>query len=101
MNPKNFLDQEVKRSGLPYKEWYWNVYLQSDHWKELRARKLKEAKYKCQCCGKARPLDVHHNNYRSIYDVKLSDLLAVCRRCHNAIDKYMKTMKSRLKNFRK
>jgi 5-methylcytosine-specific restriction endonuclease McrA len=27
-------------------------------------------------------LDVHHVNYRNLFDVKLLDLLALCRSCH-------------------
>lgn len=63
-----------------HRKWYREVYLKSDHWHELRSRKLKQNP-KCERCP-ARACDVHHVNYRNIFDVQLSDLLSLCRPCH-------------------
>lgn len=65
-----------------HREWYRGVYLKSDHWKELKALKLTHNPI-CQRCGFKHHLDVHHVNYRNIFDVSLSDLLTLCRICHN------------------
>lgn len=85
MNAKVRLDLEVLRSGFPYKEWYWKIYLKSDHWNDLRLRKLEQCRYKCSLCDKKKKLDVHHMRYKNIYDIELIDLLACCRKCHKAI----------------
>lgn len=61
---------------------YRNVYLTSEHWKNLRKEKL-EKQSKCERCGTALSLDVHHENYRGLYDVTLEDLHVFCRVCHN------------------
>jgi hypothetical protein len=70
------------------REWYRTVYLSSEHWKNLRRRKL-AAQPSCEMCGRYGAhhsyLDVHHVNYRNIFDVELTDLLTVCRRCHKQI----------------
>lgn len=74
---------EVRESGLTGKEWYRLVYLRSDHWKDLRLRAMAALeKVCCQQCGATRSLDVHHLRYRSIYDVKVTDLQVLCRACH-------------------
>lgn len=65
---------------MPYAD-----YLQTDHWKELRKEKLKEAGNRCQVCGngwRQGPLNVHHNTYRNRGREFLSDLLVLCRGCH-------------------
>lgn len=62
--------------------YYREVYLSSDHWKALRSRKL-SANPVCECCGTSKRLDIHHLNYRNLYDVTLDDLQTLCRRCHH------------------
>lgn len=66
------------------REWYRTVYLNSEHWKTLRRTKLAE-KPACEMCGHKDHLDVHHVNYRNLFDVTTQDLLTVCRRCHEQI----------------
>lgn len=63
------------------REWYRVVYLNSEHWHNLRSRKLKKVDY-CECCGSHIRLDVHHLNYRNLIDVGLADLCVLCRGCH-------------------
>lgn len=65
-----------------HREWYRNVYLHSEHWSDLKARKL-SANPECQRCGSKFRLDIHHVNYRNIFDVELSDLLTLCRGYHD------------------
>jgi 5-methylcytosine-specific restriction endonuclease McrA len=63
------------------KYFYRNVYLHSDHWKNLRKEKLVQISI-CEKCKTIHNLDVHHINYKGLYDVKLSDLQVLCRKCH-------------------
>jgi hypothetical protein len=67
-----------------HRDWYWNVYLKSDHWRDLRAAKL-AANPVCERCKKRRSAEPHHLRYKNIFDVVLTDLLAVCRECHAEI----------------
>jgi len=62
--------------------YYRDVYLKSDHWKFLREEKLLRDS-SCEECGEVYGLDVHHKNYRGLYDVKINDLVTLCRVCHN------------------
>lgn len=68
--------------GNRNKNYYRNVYLQSEHWKNLRKEKL-ERNPICEQCGSSLSLDVHHVQYRNLYDVTLKDLQTLCRLCHN------------------
>jgi hypothetical protein len=64
------------------KHFYRNVYLKSDHWKNLREEKLEQVTA-CETCKTTCSLDVHHDNYRGLYDVRLTDLRVLCRKCHD------------------
>lgn len=66
-----------KLKYMPYKE-----YLQTDHWKLTRKKKLRESKYKCQLCGSKGELHVHHNTYERRGEEDLSDLVVLCSDCH-------------------
>jgi len=67
--------------------WYREVYLQSEDWKNLRAAVLaiKAPDGRCNVCGKKRKLDVHHIEYRKLYDVPFAALIPICRKCHEEI----------------
>ena len=68
---------------LADREYYRKVYLKTDHWKDLKRRKL-ELVNSCEDCETKKYLDVHHLVYRNLYDVELDDLVVLCRRCHKA-----------------
>lgn len=68
------------------RDFYRNIYLKSEHWINLKKEKLKEFDC-CALCNSIKKLDVHHLNYKNLYDVELSDLLVVCRPCHAKIHK--------------
>jgi hypothetical protein len=72
----------INESGLTRKQWYSQVYLRSHHWKTLRRGKLDKVGRKCEKCGTTRRLEVHHLEYRNIYDVKFADLQVLCAYHH-------------------
>lgn len=80
------------------REWYRTVYLKSEHWKTLRGKKL-ELNPSCEICGKIGVMDVHHVNYRQLFDVQLTDLLTVCRKCHDGIHKHCPPEKRQKEEF--
>lgn len=68
----------------PRRYWYREYYLKSRHWK-ARARKARRlADYRCEECGRSKPLDVHHVNYSRIFWEWNKDLKVLCRTCHKA-----------------
>ena len=77
---------------LPDIDYYWNVYLKSEHWKELKNRKLL-VNPNCENCNVSSYLDVHHIDYKNLYDVELIDLKTLCRKCHNEEHKRLRVQK--------
>lgn len=77
--------------------YYREVYLKSDHWKFLREEKLRISP-ECQKCGIYSNLDVHHKEYRGLYDVRISDLVTLCRKCHEIEHKTNRREKKKKRN---
>ena len=75
-------DKAIADYGKSMREWYREVYLNSEHWKNLRAQKLAEKGRKCEKCGSGTCIQIHHLNYRFIFDVQLCDLQVLCEACH-------------------
>ncbi len=61
--------------------WYRQVYLRSEHWRNLRRRKFQESP-SCYTCRSREHLDIHHASYQNLYKERLSELITLCRRCH-------------------
>tara|TARA_B100001758_G_C17816129_1_gene306954 strand:+ start:148 stop:483 length:336 start_codon:yes stop_codon:yes gene_type:complete len=59
----------------------YQEYLRSDDWMNKRRIKISKKK-RCAICATTEEIHVHHLNYRSLHDVKQSDLRKLCRRCH-------------------
>jgi len=57
-------------------------YLFSEMWGEKRLWILECFKFKCQKCGSTEKLQVHHKNYESCGNEKLSDVTVLCFKCH-------------------
>jgi phage terminase large subunit GpA-like protein len=64
--------------------YYRSEYLKSDHWKLLKKSKLNQINC-CEICGSNLNLDVHHLNYKNLYDVTEEDLQVLCRFHHEEI----------------
>ena len=78
------LQAALNSSGMRLKEWYRHVYLNSDHWRQLRRAAIEKHGAHCaRCAASGHPLDVHHLRYRSIFDVVPDDLQILCRSCHD------------------
>jgi hypothetical protein len=82
------------------RSWYRQVYLRSDHWKNLRTAKL-EATPICEICKREKAVEPHHKRYKQIFDVTLDDLLSVCRACHDEIHRREGMPKRKRPKFQK
>ena len=62
------------------------AYLDSPQWKAIKRQRLAMDQYTCQSCYQSGlSLEVHHLHYRTFKSESLSDLISVCRNCHEAI----------------
>ena len=59
----------------------YGEYLKTEDWANKRYfKRLK--RNNCGICNAKKNLDVHHLNYKKLYDVEQTDLRVLCRRCH-------------------
>ena len=63
----------------------YKEYLNSNSWKNLKAKVIKRDGGICQGCFLELPLDVHHLTYERIGDELGVDLISLCRQCHDRI----------------
>jgi hypothetical protein len=82
----------------------YKKYLKLDHWKGL-SRRIRQERGNCQECGKKYNLNVHHLNYDRIGNELESDLIVLCKWCHNLrhckIKKITKIKTLKVPNLRK
>ncbi len=74
--------QRLERNIYILRAMDYDLYLQTDHWKETRQKALKAAKYKCNKCNKGKRLQVHHLSYIRRGHEHSKDLIVLCRACH-------------------
>jgi hypothetical protein len=68
----------------------YELYLCTQHWKDIRRKKL-DQKPVCEICKDKKATQVHHLRYNDdngktiLYKEKLSDLCSVCKTCHKKL----------------
>lgn len=62
---------------LPY-----NLYLRTQHWKQMRALAIDRYGRTCVLCDGDDNVNVHHRTYERIGRERLDDLVVLCRKCH-------------------
>ena len=72
---------------LSRREYYRNVYLKSEAWKQKRYLVLKRDNWRCVYCGE-QATEVHHTKYAiNIGNEPIEWLVSICRDCHDIIHK--------------
>lgn len=68
----------------------YQLYMQSEAWKELRQKIIELDGHSCRKCGASATLEVHHKTYARLGNEDLDDLVTLCARCHGRADKKRK-----------
>lgn len=78
--------------GIEAKHYYRFGYLKSEQWQTVRIEALAREKGKCQICGEfSISSDAHHIEYPdNIWETKSSQLIILCRICHDLIHGVLK-----------
>lgn len=63
----------------------YNIYLLSEHWRNLRIIALERDKYICQFCKLEPATEVHHLTYKNLGNESLDELISYCRVCHGKV----------------
>lgn len=73
------------RNGSKWTKAQYQEYLQTDHWRTMRAKALLHYGRKCYLCGAAGDgvqIDIHHNDYSRLGGEWMSDLIPLCNEHH-------------------
>jgi hypothetical protein len=77
----------------------YHTYLKSDHWKNVKVRYFSSKRPKvCDICGSDKEINLHHKTYTRLGHEYLTDLIVLCRDCHEAVHSFLKS-KDRPKNI--
>lgn len=60
-------------------------YIKTEAWQEQRLKTFKRDGFKCVCCGAAQNLEAHHITYKNLGAELETDLVTLCRKCHEGI----------------
>jgi len=71
----------------------YREYLKSPQWQKIRERKIRQSGCRCEHCGSSGPFQVHHVTYRNLGHENDAELMALCGRCHEAIEAVIQTGK--------
>ena len=76
---------EKRKSDFLQKHEEYENYLQSDDWREKRRLVLRRCGNICECCLQNDAIQVHHTNYKTLFDEVAWDLKGVCITCHKRL----------------
>lgn len=85
---RSFSAQEIKEIERRKRKEYYNRLLEDKRWKEFRLKVLSERGNKCECCGGADVLQIHHTFYirgKMPWEYDIKDMRVLCRTCHQKI----------------
>jgi len=60
----------------------YDKYIASEDWQLKRKFAIQLADYKCETCEKRGYLEVHHSNYKCLYQERFDDVYVLCKECH-------------------
>lgn len=62
-------------------------YMESEQWKQLRDYVGDFWDWHCALCNSDNKVELHHRTYERFGSEKLTDVVLLCRRCHQAADR--------------
>jgi hypothetical protein len=69
------------------RKFFYDQYLQTEHWKELSEKVKDRAGRKCQVCNSRNNLNAHHRTYERLGEEHDDDLICLCSSCHELFSK--------------
>ena len=82
---KNLAYEAVLKTIKPQLQAEYETYLRSPEWRALRALVFERCGGECEICKEASAEEAHHLTYERIGREDLSDLMGVCKPCHELI----------------
>lgn len=63
----------------------YTAYLKTEKWQKKRFERNKLDGFRCQMCGTAKNLNVHHLTYENLGRESIYDLVTLCESCHKKV----------------
>jgi 5-methylcytosine-specific restriction endonuclease McrA len=84
----------VDSNGLVHTS--YGHYLNSVHWKDKKSKFYSSGRFfgACAVCVSTKDLEVHHRTYERVGNEPVSDLVCLCRKCHEKFHSKKKTTKT-------
>lgn len=77
------------------KDWYYNCYLQSEYWHNLRKKTIEDYGGRCALCGKDHNLQVHHVSYNNLLLGDRENLICLCENCHKRLHGFLDDLEAK------
>lgn len=75
-------DDAMQERALQLNALLYDDYLQTDHWKLVRACALRRGRHRCAVCPRSYSLEVHHAVYTTRGEELPEDLVVLCQEHH-------------------
>jgi hypothetical protein len=69
----------------------YTQYRQTERWRKLRIAVFMRAKEKCEICRRSAARELAHLTYEHFFNEPMTDMLALCVKCHRELDSRWKT----------
>ena len=73
--------RHIRKNRWLFNKWC-ELYFTTRQWYVLRRSVIDRCNNICERCGKQKVVDIHHVTYKNLGLEKLSDLVGLCRECH-------------------
>jgi 5-methylcytosine-specific restriction endonuclease McrA len=67
------------------REMSYSEYLKTYHWRTMRRLALEASEQRCILCDSPDDLDVHHRTYDRKAAERMTDVVVLCRSCHERV----------------
>lgn len=81
IDSKIVIVEELREKYNPDEVDYYK-YLKTTAWENMRQKVFRRDGFKCVVCGEAKNLECHHITYDNLGAEKVSDLVTLCKECH-------------------
>lgn len=78
----------------------YQQYISSAAWYAKREERRAIDKNRCRTCGISDALEVHHVTYDNFGDESMSDLITLCKQCHEAITSVIRARRYSAKDYK-
>lgn len=78
-------------------------YLKTKHWQSKRREHFHHFRKICKSCGSKKFLNIHHYTYKNLNNEKITDLICLCKNCHQKLhngDKKIKNLVEKIVKYR-